>query len=197
MRSPPPAGRSRPTSTRRAPDHAPPRLSSIVSVVRDAPLDLDGGLARLGYPAFRPGQREAIETLLTRGRLLLVAPTGGGKSLIYQLPASLLRGTSLVVSPLISHMHDQVAALSARGVPATFLASTLDAGEMRRRMRDMAAGAFRLVYVAPERLAFPGFRALVADLSCPLRSRVCWPVGSASRSMPRSICLRCWWRSSY
>ena len=99
-----------------------------MSVVRDAPLDLDGGLARLGYPAFRPGQREAIETLLTRGRLLLVAPTGGGKSLIYQLPASLLRGTSLVVSPLISLMHDQVAALSARGVPATCLASTLDAG---------------------------------------------------------------------
>ena len=62
-------------------------------------LDLEAGLARLGYDAFRPGQREAIETLLAARRLLLVAPTGGGKSLIYQLPALLLRGTTVVVSP--------------------------------------------------------------------------------------------------
>src|SRR2546422_4678056 len=131
-------------------------------------IDLEEGLRRLGYPEFRPGQREAIETLLAHRRLLLVAPTGGGKSLIYQLPASLLPGTSLVISPLISLMHDQVEALSARGVAATFLASTLDAAEMRRRMTRMAAGAFRLVYVAPERLTFPGFRGLVAGLGCPL-----------------------------
>jgi ATP-dependent DNA helicase RecQ len=132
------------------------------------PRDLDAGLRRLGYQAFRPGQREAIETLLAHGRLLLVAPTGGGKSLTYQLPASLLSGTSLVISPLVSLMNDQVAALTARGVPATFLASTLDTAEMRRRMARMAAGAFRLVYVAPERLAYPGFRALVGGLACRL-----------------------------
>src|SRR2546428_1630986 len=131
-------------------------------------IDLEEGLRRLGYPEFRPGQREAIETLLAHRRLLLVAPTGGGKSLIYQLPASLLPGTSLVISPLISLMHDQVEALSARGVAATFLASTLDAAEMRRRMARMAAGAFRVVYVAPERLTFPGFRRLVAGLGGPL-----------------------------
>ncbi|MGH7393322.1 MAG: RecQ family ATP-dependent DNA helicase, partial [Candidatus Rokuibacteriota bacterium] len=131
-------------------------------------IDLDDGLKRLGYPDFRAGQREAIETLLARRRLLLVAPTGGGKSLVYQLPASLLPGTSLVISPLIALMHDQVAALDARGVPATFLASTLDAAEMRRRMARMGAGAFRLVFVAPERLTFPGFRGLVASLECPL-----------------------------
>src|SRR5512143_4241159 len=107
-----------------------------------APLDLDAGLARLGYAAFRPGQREAIETLLERGRLLLVAPTGGGKSLIYQLPAAELPGTTLVVSPLIALMHDQVEALRARGVAATYLASTLPAGEMRARMARLAAGAF-------------------------------------------------------
>src|SRR3989442_5224402 len=130
-------------------------------------IDLEEGLRRLGYPEFRPGQREAIETLLAHRRLLLVAPTGGGKSLIYQLPASLLPGTSLVISPLISLMHDQVEALSARGVAATFLASTLDAAEMRRRMTRMAAGAFRLVYVAPEPLTFPGFRCLVTGLGCP------------------------------
>ena len=71
-------------------------------------LDLDLGLAALGYARFRPGQREAIETLLSAGRLLLVAPTGGGKSLVYQLPASLLEGTTLVVSPLVALMADQV-----------------------------------------------------------------------------------------
>jgi ATP-dependent DNA helicase RecQ len=130
--------------------------------------DLDAALARLGYASFRPGQREAIETLLERGRLLLVAPTGGGKSLIYQLPATLLSGTTLVISPLVALMVDQVQALEARGVAATFLASTLDAGEMRRRMGQMAAGRFDLVYVAPERLAFEGFRGLVRDLACPL-----------------------------
>ena len=131
-------------------------------------LDLERALARLGYAAFRPGQREAIETLIERGRLLLVAPTGGGKSLTYQLPATLLRGTTLVVSPLVSLMADQVQALAARGVAATFLASTLDAGEMRRRMARMAAGRLHLVYVAPERLTFPGFRGLLRDLDCPL-----------------------------
>jgi ATP-dependent DNA helicase RecQ len=131
-------------------------------------LDLDAGLHRLGYAAFRAGQREAIETLLASGRLLLVAPTGGGKSLIYQLPAVLLDGTTLVISPLISLMQDQVEALDARGVQATYLASTVDAGEMRRRMGMIARGACRLVYVAPERLTFPGFRALVKDLRCPL-----------------------------
>ncbi len=133
-----------------------------------AGLDLDEGLRRLGYSGFRPGQRESIEALLAHGRLLLVAPTGGGKSLTYQLPASLFTGTSLVVSPLIALMEDQVAALEMRRVPATFLASTLDAGEMRRRMGLMARGAYRLVYVAPERLTFPGFRALLGDLDCPL-----------------------------
>jgi ATP-dependent DNA helicase RecQ len=131
-------------------------------------LDLDAGLHRLGYAVFRAGQREAIETLLASGRLLLVAPTGGGKSLIYQLPAVLLDGTTLVISPLISLMQDQVEALDARGVPATYLASTVDPGEMRRRMGMIARGACRLVYVAPERLTFPGFRALVHDLRCPL-----------------------------
>jgi ATP-dependent DNA helicase RecQ len=131
-------------------------------------LDLDGGLRRLGYDAFRPGQREAIETLLEEGRLLLVAPTGGGKSLTYQLPAVLLPGTTLVISPLVSLMNDQVTALAARGVSATLLASTLDGNEVRRRMARMAAGEYRLVYVAPERLVFPGFRGLLRELDVAL-----------------------------
>ena len=131
-------------------------------------LDLEAGLRRLGYGAFRSGQREAIETLLSARRLLLVAPTGGGKSLIYQLPALLLPGTALVVSPLISLMQDQVAALEARGVRATFLASTLEAAELRRRMGEIARGGFDLVYAAPERLVAPGVRALLRDLDCSL-----------------------------
>jgi ATP-dependent DNA helicase RecQ len=130
--------------------------------------DLDSALARLGYTAFRPGQREAVETLLAQGRLLLVAPTGGGKSLSYQLPATLLPGTTLVISPLVALMADQVQALDARGVPATYLAATLDATEIKRRMARLAAGAFRLVYVAPERLAFPGFRAMLHEIAIPL-----------------------------
>ncbi|MBI2526831.1 MAG: ATP-dependent DNA helicase RecQ [Candidatus Rokubacteria bacterium] len=129
---------------------------------------LDDALRRLGYAAFRPGQREAVETLLERRRLLLVAPTGGGKSLTYQLPASLLAGTTLVVSPLVSLMQDQVRGLGERGVPATFLASALEPAEVRQRMARVAAGAFKLVYVAPERLTLPGFRGLVRDLDCPL-----------------------------
>ncbi len=131
-------------------------------------LDVDDGLRRLGLLAFRPGQREAIETLLDTRRLLLVAPTGGGKSLTYQLPAALLPGTTIVISPLIALMHDQVAALQERGVPATYLAATLPQDEVRRRVRALAAGAFKLVYVAPERLASDWLRAALARLACPL-----------------------------
>jgi ATP-dependent DNA helicase RecQ len=131
-------------------------------------VDLDAGLRRLGYTEFRPGQREAVERLLAGGRLLLVAPTGGGKSLIYQLPATLLEGTTLVVSPLIALMQDQVRALETRGIAATYLASTLDAGEMRHRLDQLAAGRLAIAYVAPERLAHPGFRALLRRLACPL-----------------------------
>jgi ATP-dependent DNA helicase RecQ len=130
--------------------------------------DLAAGLRRLGYADFRPGQREAVETLLESGRLLLVAPTGGGKSLSYQLPAVLLGGTTLVISPLVALMNDQVQALNARGVPATLLASTLDGQEVRRRMARMGAGEYALVYAAPERLVFPGFRGLLRNMDIPL-----------------------------
>jgi ATP-dependent DNA helicase RecQ len=131
-------------------------------------IDLESGLRRLGYESFRPGQREAIETLMRSGRMLLVAPTGGGKSLTYQLPALSLGGTTLVVSPLVALMNDQVQALSARGVSATFLASTLDGTEARRRMARLAQGEYTLVYVAPERLVFEGFRGLVRTIAVPL-----------------------------
>ena len=134
----------------------------------DSQWDLEAGLARFGFESFLPGQREAVETLLSVGRLLLVAPTGGGKSLTYQLPAAMLPGTTIVVSPLIALMHDQVLALQDRGVPSTYLAGTLDSDEMRRRMSEASRGAYRLIYVAPERLNFGGFRAMLNRLNCPL-----------------------------
>jgi ATP-dependent DNA helicase RecQ len=133
---------------------------------RDAALA--EGLARLGHEAFRPGQREAIEGLLDERRLLLVAPTGGGKSLCYQLPALLLPGTTVVVSPLIALMRDQVDALEGRGIEASFLASTLDGAEMARRLDALEQGRLRLIYVAPERLVFPRFREILRRIECPL-----------------------------
>jgi ATP-dependent DNA helicase RecQ len=145
------------------PGHAP-RNGGPVSTLPD----LDDGLRQLGFESFRPGQREAIQTLLCESRALLVAPTGGGKSLTYQLPALLLPGTTLVVSPLIALMQDQVAALSARGVSATYLASTLGAGDIASRMDGIRRGAYRIVYAAPERLAARSFRAVVEAMRCPL-----------------------------
>ncbi|MEK7316275.1 MAG: RecQ family ATP-dependent DNA helicase, partial [Candidatus Eisenbacteria bacterium] len=130
--------------------------------------DFTAALRQLGYAAFRPGQREALETLFQHRRLLLVAPTGGGKSLIYQLPATMLEGTTLVISPLIALMQDQVAALQQRGVAATYLASTLSDEEARARLRGIRAGEYRLVYVAPERLPYPGFQDLARELAPPL-----------------------------
>ena len=130
--------------------------------------DLKRALARLGYTDFRPGQLESIETLLETRRLLLVAPTGGGKSLTYQLPATLLPGTTLVISPLVALMNDQVRALEGRGVSATFLSATLDRDEVCRRMARISSGAYKIAYVAPERLAFPGFRGLLRDIEIPL-----------------------------
>lgn len=144
------------------------RAEPLFGLRPDGSLDLDAALRLFGHEQFRPGQRESIETLLERGRLLLVAPTGGGKSLTYQLPAALLPGTSLVISPLIALMNDQVSALHQHGIPATFLASTLGGDELRARMRDLTNGAFKLVYVAPERLGFPGFRELLGRISVPL-----------------------------
>jgi len=108
-------------------------------------------LPQFGLTAFRPGQREVIDTVLAGRDCLLVMPTGGGKSLCYQLPALMLDGLTLVVSPLIALMKDQVDQLQARGLPVSFVNSTLAAGEQYARLERMAAGEFRLVYVVPER----------------------------------------------
>ncbi|MFK7896096.1 MAG: RecQ family ATP-dependent DNA helicase [Myxococcota bacterium] len=133
---------------------------------RDA--SLHEGLARLGHDTFRPGQKEAIEGLLEDNRLLLVAPTGGGKSLCYQLPALMLSGTAIVVSPLIALMRDQVDALERLGIEATFLASTLEGHEMAQRLDRLERGELEMLYVAPERLVYPRFREILKRIDCPL-----------------------------
>lgn len=113
---------------------------------------------RFGLTEFRPWQREAIEALLGNpGRVLVVAPTGGGKSLTYQLPAAVLSGLTLVVSPLVALMEDQVRSLVARGIRATFLASTVELSLRQAREAAMLRGEYELVYVAPERLASSAF----------------------------------------
>ncbi len=106
---------------------------------------------RFGYDAFRPGQERAVESVLERRDTLVVLPTGGGKSLCFQVPALVLPGLTVVLSPLISLMKDQVDALVARGIPATFLNSTLTGGEISARMSRVQRGEVKLLYVAPER----------------------------------------------
>src|SRR5207302_10163670 len=93
-----------------------------------------------GYPAFRPGQEAAVESVLAGRDTLVVLPTGGGKSLCYQVPALMLPKLTVVISPLISLMKDQVDALTARGLPATFVNSTLTQGEVSDRMARVARG---------------------------------------------------------
>jgi len=106
-----------------------------------------------GYDSFRPMQERIIQSLMEGHDAAVVMPTGGGKSLCYQLPALVSGRTVLVVSPLIALMHDQVAQLADMGIPAAMLNSTQPAEEQRAVMRAAAQGAFRLLYLSPERLA--------------------------------------------
>ena len=110
-----------------------------------------------GFTSFRPRQEEIIGAALAGRDVFAILPTGGGKSLCFQLPALLQPGLTVVVSPLIALMKDQVDSLRAAGVPATFLNSSLAPGEAAPRIRGLHQGEFRLLYVAPERLLTPGF----------------------------------------
>src|SRR3954471_445862 len=123
-----------------------------------ASTDLAQQLKRtFGYSSFRPLQREIIDATLAGKDVFALLPTGGGKSLCFQLPALARPGLTVVVSPLIALMKDQVDALQASGVAATFLNSTLDADESRARLRGLHAGEYKLLYVAPERLMLDGW----------------------------------------
>ncbi|MCI8437012.1 MAG: DNA helicase RecQ [Lawsonibacter sp.] len=121
-----------------------------------------------GHSAFRPGQERLIDAVLDGRDVLGVMPTGGGKSLCYQVPALLLPGVTLVVSPLISLMKDQVAALQAAGAPAACLNSALSLEQLRTVYSRARQGAYKLLYVAPERLEGEGFDRLVRELEVPL-----------------------------
>jgi ATP-dependent DNA helicase RecQ len=121
-----------------------------------------------GYEDFRGGQARAIEAVLAGRDSLTVMPTGGGKSLCYQVPALLLPGVTLVVSPLISLMKDQVDALQRIGLPATFVNSTLGAEEIADRLDAAARGEIKLVYLAPERFDSGRFRDRLAGLDVSL-----------------------------
>jgi ATP-dependent DNA helicase RecQ len=122
-------------------------------------VTLDGALERyFGYGSFRPLQREIAQASLDGHDVLALLPTGGGKSLCYQLPALLRPGLTLVISPLIALMKDQVDGLLANGVAATFLNSSLDSATVAQRIAGLDRGEFRLLYAAPERTALPEFQ---------------------------------------
>lgn len=150
-----------------------PRLASAIS---DA--DLHDALKRhFGFDEFRPGQKAIVQDALAGRDLLAIMPTGGGKSLCFQLPALLQSGITLVVSPLIALMQDQVRLLQGYGIAATFINSSLPAAEISARLDGAAQGEYKLLYLAPERmlqseflhsilprlLRAPGVNALVID----------------------------------
>ncbi len=110
-----------------------------------------------GFPTFRPSQEPIVRDVLDGRDVFALLPTGGGKSLCYQLPAVLTPGVTVVISPLIALMKDQVDALDTAGIPATALNSSLEWRELRRRIDGLERGAYKLLYVAPERLSMPGF----------------------------------------
>jgi ATP-dependent DNA helicase RecQ len=116
-----------------------------------------------GHPAFRGSQEEIVTHVAGGGDALVLMPTGGGKSLCYQLPALLRDGTALVVSPLIALMQDQVAALKQLGVRAAFLNSTLDGREVNACEKALRNGELDLLYVAPERLMMPRMLDCLAE----------------------------------
>src|SRR5262245_1931278 len=109
-------------------------------------------LARFGYPDFRAPQVRAVQSVLSGIDALLILPTAGGKSLCYQVPALIRSGLTIVVSPLISLMKDQVEALTRRGVSAAFINSTLSADDVASRMARARDGSLKLLYLAPERM---------------------------------------------
>ncbi|MBI2986726.1 MAG: RecQ family ATP-dependent DNA helicase, partial [Deltaproteobacteria bacterium] len=121
-----------------------------------------------GFRQFLEGQETVIQAILDGQDTLVIMPTGGGKSLCYQLPALALQGITVVVSPLIALMKDQVDSLTEKNIPATFINSSITQSEIEGRVRGMMSGAFRLVYIAPERFKSERFVRALAPLSIAL-----------------------------
>lgn len=116
-----------------------------------------------GHDSFRQGQEELVDAILSGRDALGIMPTGGGKSLCYQIPARLLPGVTLVISPLISLMKDQVESLRRVGIEAAYINSSLSAEELRGVYREARTGSYKLLYIAPERLETESFRSLMRD----------------------------------
>lgn len=136
-------------------------MTNLVADTRLIRDPLEALEQHFGFGEFLPGQETVVSALLSGRDTLAVMPTGGGKSLCYQLPAMVMEGVTLVVSPLIALMKDQVDGLQRKGVPATMINSTLSPAEQSDRLRDLAEGRFKLVYIAPERFRSSQFiRAL-------------------------------------
>lgn len=117
-----------------------------------------------GYDSFRAGQKSVIDSILTGRDAFAVMPTGAGKSVCYQIPAVLLPGITLVISPLISLMQDQVKALNEAGVPAAFINSSLSEKDYNETIRRARQGVYKIIYIAPERLVTEGFLALAKSV---------------------------------
>ena len=117
-----------------------------------------------GYGEFRPGQEELVDGILAGKDVFGIMPTGGGKSICYQLPGLMLPGVTLVISPLISLMHDQVMALKAAGIPGAYVNSSLTFPQLRAVYRNMLMGKYKIIYVAPERLESEGFLEAVMQM---------------------------------
>ncbi|HNX59340.1 MAG TPA: DEAD/DEAH box helicase, partial [Spirochaetota bacterium] len=117
-----------------------------------------------GYDSFHPHQAEIIDRVLSGGDALVLMPTGGGKSVCFQIPAIMKEGTAVVISPLIALMKDQVEALRENGVEAAFLNSSLDEDESRAIIADVFAGKIKLLYVSPERLVMSSFQSMLEDI---------------------------------
>ncbi|WP_062232177.1 DNA helicase RecQ [Fictibacillus sp. FJAT-27399] len=118
-----------------------------------------------GYSSFRPGQEQVIKSIFQHKNTLGIMPTGGGKSICYQVPAMLLNGVTLVISPLISLMKDQVDSLENAGIPSTYINSSLSDEDIQDRIQQAANGAYQLIYVAPERLESMAFRRLIGKMN--------------------------------
>jgi ATP-dependent DNA helicase RecQ len=124
--------------------------------------------SHFGYSSFRNGQERAIQSVLAGENTICVMPTGGGKSICFQIPALVLPGTTIVISPLISLMKDQVDALVQVGIPATFINSSLSYNEANERLREAKQGIYKLLYIAPERLESHEFIEDLKQMEIPL-----------------------------
>lgn len=121
-----------------------------------------------GYTSFREGQQTLIDGILSGTDVLGIMPTGGGKSICYQVPAMLLPGITVVISPLISLMRDQVLSLKTAGIPAAYINSSLTGTQLRAVLQNLQEGKYKLLYVAPERLEYPGFLNVISRLKISL-----------------------------